>query len=187
MKTALHWQGGINMRLTILLAIVVLAAAFIAGCGGAKSHWVSSPYRGSIDGVETAPPDGDSNVGVDTWIEVYWPHSFDPPPSRFRFRLEKETDINQFKAVRTYISDEDSYPEGGSWWFIPEDELDYNTVYRITVTDNYGNYYRAYFVTEGRSRADGAESPKVFKPEGAENRKPAGTPSDEHEIDTTKK
>lgn len=173
------------MKKLIILAILIALSAAIAGCGGgSKTHWIYSDYNGSVRGVETAPPDNDTNVAVDTWIKVYWPYSYYAPPSRFSFTLEKETSGNTYKPVKTIEVVEDSDPYRGYWWFAPEHHLNYSTYYRITITDNSGKRYRSYFRTEsGRSRAASAEPDKNYRPEGAENKSPTGTPADTHMIE----
>jgi len=173
------------MKRLIYLSAVVVAAAVIAGCGGSSSHGVDTPYYGSVYGVGTRPYDGDSNVGIDTWIEVFWPDPRYDPPSRFTFRLEREVDVDRFEAVNTYVAE--SHPDEAVWWFAPEHNLQYDTCYRITITDDYGDRYRAYFVTEpGRSRG-AATAAKSFKPENAKTWQPTGSPAVEHTIVTERK
>lgn len=177
------------MKKLIFPAMLIILSAAIAGCGGgSKTHWVYSDYSGSVRGVETAPPDNDTNVAADTWIKVYWPYSYNAPPKRFSFTLEKEIAADSYKSVRTVEAVEDSDPDRGIWWFAPERYLDNSAYYRITVTDNSGRRYRAYFRTEsGRSRAASAESIKNYRPEGAENKTPTGVPADTHTIEVKTK
>lgn len=171
------------MKYVLCLIVVIAAIGILAGCGGSKTHWIASPYDGTVRGVDTKPPDDDVNVGVDTWIEVYWPSYNYPPPPRFKFRLEKEVSTAKFEGVKT--TQEDSFPDEGEWWFAPEHNLAYDTVYRITVEDDLGNIYRAYFVTEsGRAQGDSRVSTKKFRPAGAGDKKPTGQPADEHTIET---
>ena len=169
------------MKQSFYSAVVITAAIIIAGCGGSsRSHGINTPYHGSIYGVDTNPPDGDSNVGVDTWIEIFWPDPRYDPPSRFTFRLEREVDIHRFESVRTYEAE--SHPDLAIWWFAPEHDLQFDSYYRITVTDDRGYSSRAYFVTEpGRSRGE-TRTARSYRPEDAKTWQPSGTPEAVHTI-----
>lgn len=171
------------MKFTAYLALLMVIAGLLAGCGGgSKSQSIPTPYHGSISGVETTPPNGDTNVGVDTWIEVCWPHIDAAPPSTFTFKLERERGTGRYETVNT--TQETSHPSEGSWWFAPVDDLLCDYTYRITVTDNRGNVYHSFFETE-LNRTRGVVKPS-YRPAGADGKSPSGQSAEEHLVITGK-
>ncbi len=135
----------------IALMYVVVA---VCGCGGGSvTHKVESPWYGDLYGVATEPSDGETNIETsrtDSWIHVYWPNPNYPPPADFTVSVEKEENPDDWGGIHTVLSDEDSNPTGGSWWFQPANDFSPGTWYRIVISAPSAKYSAiAYFKTAG--------------------------------------
>jgi hypothetical protein len=169
---------GKHLFLAAILAI--LAVVVLTGCGGgSKSQNADSPWRGSIIGVDTLPPNDEVGTAVTSWIKVYWPDANYEPPSSFTFKLYQWT-ADGWAVVRTIAKD--SAPDNGEWWFAPEHNLAYDTDYRMVVTDNYGDSHTHYFTTEYDPTRAKTTAAKRYMPEGGG--KSGGTAADEQVIKT---
>ena len=184
-------RGTANAATAIVTISILL---ILAGCGGGgqKTHDVSSPYRGDLYGVETQPRDREVGIAVDSWIEVYWPHSQYPPPATFTVSVEKEESPNEWGGIHTIQKDDSSDPDNGVWWFEPAGDFSPDTCYRITVKDDAGRQSMSYFRTIATTRSAistfSAPSPdaaaKTYKPANATSSTAAGEL--EHVIKTGK-
>ena len=177
----------------VVVSIAAIVALLItAGCGGGirgkKIHDVSTPYDGSVFDVDTLPADGEDNIAVDSWINVFWP-TF-PPPAEFTVRLEKEEDAGDWGGVHTVLAAE-SQPLNGDWWFAPRSFFSLNTWYRIVIRDTNTEetvthfFYTGVIPSPSDSKVLGAESTaaKKYRPKGAENAPtPTGEGAVEHRI-----
>lgn len=177
-----------------------LAAAFVSGLlvivalggcgGGAVTHVVASPWYGDLYGVATEPSDGERNIETsraDSWVHVFWPDRRYPPPASFTVTVEKEESPDDWGGIHTVLSAADSDPEGGSWWFQPENDFSPGTWYRITISvPGVTRSAVAYFRTAGTR--DAAVSALATKAEPGNSYRPAGkadaqgTPETVHTI-----
>jgi hypothetical protein len=175
-----------------------LAAAFVpilyvlfvlSGCGGggATSHTVASPWYGDLYGVATEPHDGETGImtsRADSWIHVFWPDAHYPPPASLTVTVQKEETPDNWGGIHTVMSAADSDPEGGSWWFQPENDFSPGTWYRIVVSVPGVRFPAiAYFRTAGTR--DGAVSALGTKPEPGKSYRPAGKADAAGEAETT--
>jgi len=184
MKQA-RWAVMVAVILSLTLAVVLLP-----GCGGGnETHTIDTTWQGDLRGMETEPPDNDTGVGTDTWIHVFWPYSQYQPPATFHVRVEEQDSTGQWNGIVTTLSQADSDPQGGSWWFVPDNALSPGTWYRIEVMAP-GVVHAAitYFKTEGvKTSSFGSiamnSKPKSYKPANASaGTKPSGESSIEHVI-----
>lgn len=172
-------------------AILLLVIVMVAGCGGggAKTNSITSPYHGDLDGVETSPVDEDTDVPLDAWIRVYWPHDGYPPPREFTVTLQKEQS-DSWGTVKTRLSTADSDPINGSWWFDPVSDFSPYTWYRIVIRATGEPTEYAYFLTGdwyemSMTKSTKSASPaKTYRPAGAVDL--SGEGSETHTITVTK-
>ena len=167
-----------SARFAFITIAVFLALATIVGCGGGggTTHNVSSPWYGDLYGVSTEPSDGQTRVETsrtDSWIHVFWPDSHFAPPSNFTVTVEKEENPDDWGAIHTTLSNADSDPTHGSWWFQPNSDFSPNTWYRIIISvPGVQNSAVAYFQTtdvrSGTVSALSTRAPegKAFRPAG---------------------
>ena len=160
----------------IAIAVVFVIAA-VTGCGGGggTTHNVSSPWYGDLYGVSTDPADGETRILTshqDSWVHVFWPDSHFPPPANFTVAVEKEENPDDWGAIHTTLSNADSDPVHGSWWFQPVNDFSPNTWYRVIISvPGVQNSAIAYFKTTDAS--SGATALSTRSPEGKAFR-PAG-------------
>lgn len=144
-----RWAVSAVSAITTVIFMLILSGC---GGGGEKTHNLDSPYRGDLYGVETQPADQETNVAVDSWIRVYWPHANYPPPATFTVSVEKEESPNQWGAIHTIQSDS-SDPTNGEWWFEPANQFSTDTWYKIIVKDDIGRTSTSYFYTVSAARS----------------------------------
>ncbi len=170
----------------------VVAILVTAGCGGGtrglKVHDVTTPYDGSVFDVDTLPADGEDNIAVDSWINVFWP--VNPPPAEFTVRLEKQENPDDWGGVHTVLADE-SDPLNGDWWFAPTSYFSPNTWYRIIIRDTNTEETVTHFFytgiilskTDGKTLGAQSATPRKYRPKGAESAPaPTGEGAVEHTI-----
>ena len=177
------------------IAITTFACLLIlSGCGGGgkKTQQLDSPYRGDLYGVEMQPTNQETDIALDSWIRVYWPHADYPPPAQFTVSVDKEESANVWGAIHTKMNNDATHPANGDWWFEPESNFSPNTWYRITVKDDAGRQSMFYFRTIVASRSIASSlsatstdaAAKTYKPLNATSSTSAGAL--EHVIKTVK-
>jgi len=171
-----------STRFALFAAAAILslfALLTISGCGGGSgsggkiNNSVSSPWHGTLAGVATKPVDDQSNIALDSWIEVYWPDPNLEPPRSFNVRLEKEETPNNWGGVHTRLRSGDSDPTGGDWWLEPVNHFSAYTWYRIVIEAN-GERAIAMFMTgkdfsravASATRSLEASNAKFYQPAG---------------------
>lgn len=169
-----------NSACAITTIIFIL---FLSGCGGGgkTTQTMDSPYTGDLYGVETEPTNQETDIAVDSWIHVYWPHTDYPPPETFTVKVEKEESTNQWGAIHTVQDDKSSDSTNGSWWFAPVNNFSTDTWYRIVITDDSGRTAISYFKTTSSSKGI-IDNLKTYKPANTNN--PTGEDLIEHSIKT---
>jgi len=184
-----HTRFAVYSAAAIVLLFALLTVSGCGGGGGGVSNTVTSPYRGSLDGVATSPVDQDTNAPLDAWINVYWLDTF-APPRQFTVTLEKEETPGNWGGVHTRLSAADSNPANADWWFQPTSDFSPYTWYRIVIRATGEPTVYVYFETsEGYvssfTRSTGsASTAKPYRPAGATNA--TGEDSVMHTITRTK-
>lgn len=172
----------LSIAFCIIVGACLILAAGCGGGGGNKTQGITSPYRGSLAGVETQPADQETNIATDSWVRVYWPNDGLPPPALFTVRMEKEQSPDVWGAIHTVLDANSSDAFNGSWWFKPTSLFSPNTWYRVIITVDANHQVMAYFQTApaivGAARAldAGVNAGKKYRPAGAENAPLTGEP-----------
>lgn len=181
---------------TIIICVFVMLLTAGCGGGGKTNQNLSSPWYGDLYGVATEPANGETNIALNSWVHVYWPDGNYPPPASFTLKLQKEERPDTWGDIHTVLSNADSNPAGGSWWFQPESNFSPNTSYRIIITDDHNRQAIAYFRTTAAlaqamsSSPDGTRSAqtagKLYCPAGAENKVPTPGTGSASQVITVK-
>lgn len=126
------------MKCIRLCVALIVLAGLISGCGGQSRYTIVTDADGSLAGVRTNPRNGDYDIPVSAWIQVYWPLDYEPP-AEFTFTLRNESG----SRVWTYLRDGTQQYE---WWFEPRSSLDYDSRYKIEIQSGESKVV-AYFWT----------------------------------------
>jgi len=172
---------------------LMFALTMIGGCGGggSKTNTITSPWNGSLLGVETHPLDGDLDAPLDAWINVYWIDGY-YPPRQFTVSLQKEQSPGNWGTVRTRLRSDYSDPLLADWWLEPVSNFSEFTWYRIIIRSG-GETVYAYFLTgdwyedmtkSGSTKSASAAKSKSYRPAGATEG--TGEGSETHTITVTK-
>lgn len=88
------WIAMLGMWLAILAAL--------AGCGGATSHQIITDYKGSLQGMVVAPPNGARDVDTRVKPRIAW-RGDAQPPAVFSVSLKYQRRGGDFDPVRTRL------------------------------------------------------------------------------------
>jgi len=80
--------------------LAILAA--LAGCGGATSHQIITDYKGSLQGMVVAPPNGARDVDTRVKPRIAW-RGDAQPPAVFSVSLKYQRQGGDFDPVRTRL------------------------------------------------------------------------------------
>ena len=173
---------------------LMFALLMVGGCGGgSKTTSITSPWNGTLAGVETIPADEEVDIPLDAYINVYWPHDGQAPPREFTVTLQKEQSPDKWGTVKTRLRSEYSDPINGDWYLEPVSTFSPFTWYRIIIRSTGETPVYAYFLTgdwyedlskSSSTRSTSAVKSKSYRPAGATEG--TGEGSDTHTITVTK-
>jgi DNA gyrase subunit A len=127
----------------VMLGMWLAILAALAGCGGATSHQIITDYKGSLQGMVVAPPNGARDVDTRVKPRIAW-RGDAQPPAVFSVSLKYQRQGGDFDPVRTRL---ERLGEK-EWQLVPTFPLSSGTLHAIVVTAP-NERVESWFITEG--------------------------------------
>jgi|YNPBryulayer2012_1023412.scaffolds.fasta_scaffold23222_1 hypothetical protein len=127
----------------VMLGMWLAILAALAGCGGATSHQIITDYKGSLQGMVVAPPNGARDVDTRVKPRIAW-RGDAQPPAVFSVSLKYQRQGGDFDPVRTRL---ERLGEK-EWQLVPTFPLSSGTLHAVVVTAP-NERVESWFITEG--------------------------------------